>query len=87
MALIITQPLNLDLPVSFLALSIADIADGLAALRKTSEERMAIYIASDIFNQLRCLTDFARLTIVSGRTVYSFYSAIYCDRYELVVDE
>ena len=76
LALILSQSLNFDLPISFLALGISDAADSLAALRKNSEARMAIEIASDIFNQHRGLTDVARLTIVSERTVYSIYGAI-----------
>ncbi|KAM0797362.1 hypothetical protein BDR22DRAFT_975478 [Usnea florida] len=86
LALILSQPLNLDLPVSFLALGISDAADSLAALRNNSEARMAFQVASDVFNQHRGLTDVARLTIVSERTVRSIYRAIHCDRYELVVE-
>ena len=67
LALMFTQTLSLDLPIALLALGIADTADNLATLRKSSEECMAIPIASDIFNHPRGLMDVGRLTIVSKR--------------------
>ena len=76
LALIFSQPLSLDLLVAFLALGIADTADNLAPLRKTSEECMAISKASDMFNQSRGLMNVASLTAVSERRVCGFYKAI-----------
>lgn len=87
LAPVYSQPLSLDLPVAFLALGIADTAGSLPALRNSSEEFKAIYIASHIFDQPRCLADIARLTVVSERRVYSIYRETHSDRYELVLEE
>ena len=90
LALIYAHQFQFSLPVAFLALGIAHTADSMMVFWNTPAEPIAaasVYIASHILNHPRSLTDLARLTLVSERTIFSAYRAIYLNRYELVDED
>ena len=87
LALFFSLPLNLPLPVAFLALNVAHTAENHPVLENSSAMSVAaasIYIASHILNEPRSLVNIARLTGVSERAIHIVYRAIYQDRYELI---
>ena len=89
LAITYSQPLPVRNTVPFLAAGIAGAAYLMLSDRGVTSESIAaasVYIASQLLNQPRSLTDIGRLAGVSERTIHSVYRATHYNRYRLIDD-
>lgn len=86
-ALRYAHQIRLSLPVTFLAVDIADSVDNPTTRGYYSPVSLAatsIYIATQILNQPISLTDIASTWAISERTIHSVYREMYSERYEMI---
>lgn len=86
-ALRFAHQLHLSLPVTFLAVDIAESADHPVTRSNYSVVSLAaaaVYIASHILNQPRSLTDIAHSWDISERIIHAVYRNMYFERYEMI---